>query len=70
MKFWISSDEITYKISIKVFKKILLGSRENFETILGNFWVHFVEIILRISDENFEKILCNHKNFKVISKKF
>ncbi len=60
------------KISVKVFTKlkILLGLRENFEKILGDFRIYFAEIILRISVENFEKVLCNRKNFRVISEIF
>ncbi len=49
------------KISIKVFTKILLGLRDNFEKILGDFRVYFAEILLRISEGNFEKVLCNQK---------
>ncbi len=68
MKFWISFDKIK-KISNKVFTKILLWLRENFEKIL-DFRVYFAEIILRIFKENFEKVVCNRKNFRVISRKF
>ncbi len=56
------------RISIKVFTKILLRLRENFEKIL-NFRVCFAEIILRIAQENFEEVLRNRKNFRKISEK-
>ncbi len=54
------------RISIKVFTKILLGLKENFEKIFGDFRVYLTEIILRISEENFEKVLQNLENFSKI----
>ncbi len=68
MKFWICFNEIK-RISIKVFTKILLGFRKNFEKIL-DFREYFSEIVLSFSEENFEKVVCNRKNFRAISKKF
>ncbi len=57
------------RISIKIFTKILLGLRENFEKILGGFRVYFAKKIFMTPEGNFEKILCNPKNIRVISKK-
>ncbi len=56
------------KISIKVFANILLGLRENFEKILGGFWVYLAKIIFRTTEENFEKVLRNRKNFRIMKK--
>ncbi len=41
------------RISIKVSTNILLGLRENFEKILGDFRVYFAQITFRIPEENF-----------------
>ncbi len=48
------------RISIKVFTKILLGLRENFEKIL----VYFAEIILTVSKKNFENVYMQSQKFR------
>ncbi len=58
------------RISIKVFRNILLGLWENFEKVLRGFRIDFAKIIFRTPEENFEKVLCNRKTFRVVSKNF